>query len=182
MTGTDTAARPASASPPPPPGPAWWRKRLLWPLPNLWRSLTSMRTALALLFLLALAAIPGALLPQRDLNGSKTAEYIAERGMTTFTADQHLRYLAEAAEGDEIGVHVAVVDHAPKALHITALIVNQTSRRLACVMETLSVHVDFSTRRPVPFPDDIATLVADAAERDRIGAELPLSGAIAIRR
>ncbi|XCI59419.1 cytochrome c biogenesis protein [Mycolicibacterium parafortuitum] len=37
-----------------------------------------MGTALVLLFLLALAAIPGALLPQRSLNESKVAEYIAE--------------------------------------------------------------------------------------------------------
>ena len=33
---------------------------------KLWHWLTSMRTALALLFLLALAAIPGSLLPQRS--------------------------------------------------------------------------------------------------------------------
>ncbi|MGV0836615.1 cytochrome c biogenesis protein ResB [Mycolicibacterium thermoresistibile] len=38
-----------------------------------------MGTALVLLFLLALAAIPGALLPQRNLNEGKVAEYIAER-------------------------------------------------------------------------------------------------------
>ncbi|MGB3602989.1 MAG: cytochrome c biogenesis protein ResB [Gordonia sp. (in: high G+C Gram-positive bacteria)] len=50
------------------------------PLRKVWRGLTSMRTALALLFLLALAAIPGALLPQRDLNESKTLEYIADKG------------------------------------------------------------------------------------------------------
>ena len=37
-------------------------------LRNAWRGLTSMRTALVLLFLLALAALPGALLPQRSLN------------------------------------------------------------------------------------------------------------------
>ena len=47
---------------------------------NTWRGLTSMRTALILLFLLALAALPGALLPQRSLNEPKTAEYIAEHG------------------------------------------------------------------------------------------------------
>jgi len=45
---------------------------------NTWRTLTSMGTALVLLFLLALAAIPGALLPQRSLNESKVAQYIAE--------------------------------------------------------------------------------------------------------
>src|SRR5690606_2762848 len=37
------------------------------------------RTALVLLFLLALAAIPGALLPQRSLNAGKVDEYIAAR-------------------------------------------------------------------------------------------------------
>lgn len=46
---------------------------------NLWRQLTSMRTALVLLFLLAVAAIPGALLPQRNLNAGKVDEYIAAR-------------------------------------------------------------------------------------------------------
>ncbi|KAA0020118.1 cytochrome c biogenesis protein ResB [Antrihabitans cavernicola] len=47
---------------------------------NTWRALTSMRTALVLLFLLALAAIPGALLPQRSLNAQKVDQYIASRG------------------------------------------------------------------------------------------------------
>jgi cytochrome c biogenesis protein len=52
--------------------------RLLAYARNTWRTLTSMGTALVLLFLLALAAIPGALLPQRSLNESKVAEYIAQ--------------------------------------------------------------------------------------------------------
>ena len=55
------------------PGRAWAFLR------NSWRGLTSMRTALMLLFLLALAAIPGALLPQRNLNEQKVDEYIADR-------------------------------------------------------------------------------------------------------
>jgi len=44
---------------------------------NTWRALTSMGTALVLLFLLALGAIPGALLPQRSLNAGKVDEYLA---------------------------------------------------------------------------------------------------------
>ncbi|MFC5057958.1 cytochrome c biogenesis protein ResB [Saccharothrix xinjiangensis] len=39
-----------------------------------------MRTALTLLFLLALGAMPGALLPQRSLNSRKVDEYVAENG------------------------------------------------------------------------------------------------------
>ncbi|MCD2145529.1 cytochrome c biogenesis protein ResB [Gordonia paraffinivorans] len=81
VTDTDVADRPRSEAESPSPRKAHWaRRRILWPLRNLWRSLTSMRTALLLLFLLALAAIPGALLPQRDLNEQKTLEYIAARG------------------------------------------------------------------------------------------------------
>src|SRR5687767_3271491 len=53
-------------------------KRVLALMRNTWRTLTSMGTALVLLFLLALGAIPGALLPQRSLNEAKVAQYIAE--------------------------------------------------------------------------------------------------------
>jgi len=54
--------------------------RVLAFLRNTWRGLTAMRTALILLFLLALAALPGALLPQRPLNPDKTADYITAHG------------------------------------------------------------------------------------------------------
>jgi len=47
-------------------------------LRSLWRSLTSMRTALLLLSLLALAAVPGTLLPQRGLNPVKVNEFFTD--------------------------------------------------------------------------------------------------------
>ena len=53
---------------------------LVRPVRTAWRRLTAMRTAVILLFLLAVAAVPGSLLPQRPLNPTKTAEYIQEHG------------------------------------------------------------------------------------------------------
>ncbi|MFI7215574.1 cytochrome c biogenesis protein ResB [Micromonospora maritima] len=47
-------------------------------LRNSWRQLTSMRTALILLFLLAVAAIPGSVLPQRGVNPEKVDEWFAD--------------------------------------------------------------------------------------------------------
>jgi cytochrome c biogenesis protein len=47
-------------------------------LRNSWRQLTSMRTALILLFLLAVAAIPGSVLPQRSVNINDVDRYFAE--------------------------------------------------------------------------------------------------------
>ena len=44
-----------------------------------WRQLTSMRTALFLLMLLAVAAVPGSIFPQRGVDPEKVAEYLADR-------------------------------------------------------------------------------------------------------
>lgn len=76
MTATHTPTPAPQPSPPPRQG-ALGRATAF--VRNTWRGLTSMRTALVLLFLLALAAIPGALLPQRSLNTQKVEEYIAAR-------------------------------------------------------------------------------------------------------
>ena len=43
-----------------------------------WRQLTSMRTALVLLFLLTLAALPGSLVPQRSVDPARVAQFSAE--------------------------------------------------------------------------------------------------------
>ncbi|MBA3294313.1 MAG: cytochrome c biogenesis protein ResB, partial [Geodermatophilaceae bacterium] len=54
------------------------RLRLVRGARGWWRWLTSMRTALMLLFLLALAAVPGSLLPQRPLSQTAVAQYFAD--------------------------------------------------------------------------------------------------------
>ncbi len=66
--------RPTTAAAPPPRLP----NRLWALLRNSWRQLTSMRTALVLLFLLAVAAIPGSVLPQRSVNAENVSGYYAE--------------------------------------------------------------------------------------------------------
>ncbi|MFI6506195.1 cytochrome c biogenesis protein ResB [Streptosporangium sp. NPDC050855] len=43
-----------------------------------WRTLTSMRTALILLFLFALASVPGSIWPQRGVSDAKVAQYFAD--------------------------------------------------------------------------------------------------------
>ncbi|WP_067494470.1 cytochrome c biogenesis protein ResB [Actinoplanes sp. TFC3] len=66
--------RPAAPAAPPP-----RRSNRAWALlRNSWRQLTSMRTALVLLFLLAVAAIPGSVLPQRPVSPEKVTAYYAE--------------------------------------------------------------------------------------------------------
>jgi cytochrome c biogenesis protein len=69
------AARAAGRRPGGALGPPARRSRPVAAVVRYWRQLTSMRTALLLLFLLALAAVPGSLIPQRSLNPLAVQEY-----------------------------------------------------------------------------------------------------------
>jgi cytochrome c biogenesis protein len=73
-TGAQEAAEKLSTAPEPPVAPA--RGSRPHPLRTAWRQLTSMRTALLLLFLLALAAVPGGFVPQRALNPVQVKNYV----------------------------------------------------------------------------------------------------------
>ncbi len=77
MTRTVNERAERTATEPPPPSPV--RTALAF-LRNSWRGLVTMRTALMLLFLLALGAMPGALLPQRPLNPPLVDQYISAHG------------------------------------------------------------------------------------------------------
>ena len=67
------ASTPETGLPDEPPLPPMGTVGLLrW----MWRQLTSMRTALILLFLLAIASIPGSVLPQRGTNPLKVDAYL----------------------------------------------------------------------------------------------------------
>ncbi|MGY1830853.1 cytochrome c biogenesis protein ResB [Geodermatophilus sp. SYSU D01180] len=73
-----TTAPPRPAAAPTPPARPSGLRRLGGFLLRQWRRLTAMRTAIVLLFLLALAAIPGSLLPQRSLSQSNVTQYFAD--------------------------------------------------------------------------------------------------------
>jgi len=56
-------------------GPLGWAR---WA----WRNLTSMRTALFLLLLLSVGAVPGSIFPQRSIDAGKVADYLARHETT----------------------------------------------------------------------------------------------------
>ena len=72
---TDADATRLSTAPAPRTPP---RESLTAPVRRAWRQLVSTRTALLLLFLLALASVPGSFLPQRDLNPLEVQDYFLE--------------------------------------------------------------------------------------------------------
>jgi cytochrome c biogenesis protein len=77
MTLQDDAAAVQLTTQPQPVQPAR-RGDLLGPLRFGWRQLTSMRTALLLLFLLAVGSVPGGFLPQRRINPLRVNQYLTD--------------------------------------------------------------------------------------------------------
>ncbi|PZF96669.1 cytochrome c biogenesis protein ResB [Micromonospora deserti] len=108
--------------------------RVLALLRNSWRQLTSMRTALVLLFLLAVAAIPGSVLPQRGVNPEDVRDY--------FTAHPDL-----APVLDRIGAFEAF-----GSVWFSAIYLLLFTSLIGCITPRLRDHVRALRSRPPAAP------------------------------
>src|SRR6478735_1056516 len=114
--------------------------RLLALARNTWRTLTSMGTALVLLFLLALAAIPGALLPQRSLNAAKVDEYLAQHPTIGPWLDR--------VQGFDVF----------SSFWFTAIYVLLFISLVGCLTPRLAEHIKSVRAVPVPAPRNLSRL------------------------
>lgn len=106
-------------------------------------------------------------------------DYRAERRMGSFTAEHHVRYLAELHVGDRWQAHTVWVDRSTKAAHQLSFVLNASSRRLSATVEMMLVHVSMDDRRAEAFPKDVARRIDSRIERTRqIRWPLPLGGAM----
>ena len=115
-------------------------RAILRPLRMVWRRLTAMRTALILLFLLAVAAVPGSLLPQRPLNPGKTDAYIAAHGGWG-------RFL------DSIGMFDVFGSAWFAAIYLLLFV-----SLVGCLVPRIRVHARALGRKPLPAPRNLNRL------------------------
>ena len=110
------------------------------PVLRLWRRLTAMRTALILLFLLAVAAVPGSLLPQRPLNPDKTDAYIAAHGAWG-------RFLDRIGMFDVFG-----------SVWFAAIYLLLAISLVGCLVPRIRQHARAVVRKPLPAPRNLSRL------------------------
>jgi cytochrome c biogenesis protein len=99
-----------------------------------------MRTALVLLFLLALAAVPGSLLPQRPLNPTKVDSYLQSHGSWGRLLD-HLGFY------DVFG-----------SIWFSAIYLLLFVSLAGCLVPRIRLHARASVRRPLPAPRHLGRL------------------------
>jgi len=103
-------------------------------------------------------------------------------GHACFSAEHHLTYVAELRTGDLMSARVRLLGRSERAAHALVHLVDETHQRLSYVMEEVFLHIDMTTRRTAPWPEDVA-----AALDRRIAehAELPwapdVSGCLGLR-
>ncbi|MGH8861057.1 MAG: cytochrome c biogenesis protein ResB, partial [Jatrophihabitantaceae bacterium] len=105
-----------------------------------WRRLTSMRTALILLFLLAVAAVPGSLLPQRPLNPDRTRSYIESHG----------------SWGDVLNA-LGMFD-VFGSVWFAAIYLLLFVSLVGCLIPRIRVHARAMARKPLPAPRNLGRL------------------------
>jgi acyl-CoA thioester hydrolase len=109
--------------------------------------------------------------------------YIDERNLSSFTAEHHLRYFSELRLGDEFSAHVRLLERSDKVLHSITFLVDRARQTLSSTCEATLLHIDMATRRPTPFPDDIAVgLDRLIAGHGAARWPAPVTGTMGVRR
>jgi acyl-CoA thioester hydrolase len=90
-------------------------------------------------------------------------EYAATRRLTTYTAEAHIAYVRELHLADPVIATMQLLDHDAKRMHTYQELRHADEGWLAATCETMTLHVDMSGPKVVPFPPDIAARLAEIA-------------------
>ncbi len=90
-------------------------------------------------------------------------DYAKERGLTTYTAEFHIRYLRELKLGDKVRISFRIVGHDKKRFHSFQEMFHEDGW-LAATGESMVLHVDMSGPKVAPLPDDILKNVSAMAQ------------------
>jgi acyl-CoA thioester hydrolase len=88
-----------------------------------------------------------------------------------FAAEIHTLYFRELLLDDLVKVRTQIVSADGKRVHFAHEIYHALSSERAAAQEALYLHVDLTTRRVVPFLDEVAARIAEASQAH---AQLPV--------
>jgi acyl-CoA thioester hydrolase len=109
--------------------------------------------------------------------------YAATRNGSLFAAEAHLSYRRELAAEEAVRVTVQLLDFDEKRLRYFMELRQAHEGWLAATSENLSLHVDLTTRRVAPFPDDVlATLALMKAVHSRLPTPESAGRGVVMRR
>lgn len=110
-------------------------------------------------------------------------DYVRRTGFSFFTAEAHVCYLRELAEGAPVYSTFRLVDHDVKRVHAFQELFHAEEGWLSATSETMTLHVDLGEKRVAPWPDEVMErLGAMQAAHGALPAPEQLGRRIGIRR
>lgn len=92
------------------------------------------------------------------------ADYVRRTNHSWFVLESHVTYQQEVLEGDPLRFTLRLVDFDAKRAHYLFTMYHAEQGYLAATSEQVGLHVDMTTRRSAPFPDEVAARLAAIAE------------------
>lgn len=84
-----------------------------------------------------------------------TGDYMRANQKGTFALELHVRYLAEVRVGQRVTMRSRAVARSAKRLHYMQFMYNEDRGVLSATGELVSAHVDMTTRRQDPMPEQL---------------------------
>src|SRR5262245_44354521 len=88
------------------------------------------------------------------------AGYAKAHGLSTFTAEAHVRYLREVRSGDPVRVTFQLLNYDAKRMHYFEQLFHAEEGWLSATSENMTLHVDMTAKKVVPFPEFITARLA----------------------
>ncbi len=92
-------------------------------------------------------------------------DYLEHSNCSTFAVEAHITYDRELMEGDEAFCTGRVVGFDEKRIHHYYEMYHGTEGFLASTGEFMTLHVDLSTRKVSPWPDDLRQAISGMYEQ-----------------
>src|SRR6476469_4113147 len=83
------------------------------------------------------------------------AGYAKAHGLSTFTAEAHVRYLREVRSGEPVRVTFQLFDYDAKRMHYFEQLFHAEEGWLSATSENMSLHVDMEKKKVAPFPTEV---------------------------
>lgn len=101
-----------------------------------------------------------------DLLGLDEA-HLARTQHSSFSVVHHVLFHHELQVGDEVSLHLRLLDRGPKTIHAVTILVNRSAQQVASTVEFVEAHVDLTTRRSTPIPDALAARIDAVLDQHR---------------
>jgi acyl-CoA thioester hydrolase len=110
-----------------------------------------------------------------------TEDYVRTTNMGSFALEQHIRYLAEVREGQEVAVYSRALGRSRKTFHFMHFMVRDYGD-LAATSELVSAYANLTDRRVASYPPEFAAGIdRHLAQHTQLDWEAPVCGAMGVR-